>query len=192
MSIFSNFWRAEADVRYTHELSSKRAFAARLAAGVAVPFSNASSAPYSRLFFVGGPNSIRAWLIRGLGPGSFYDKRLENTVPFQAGDMKIEFNSEFRFPVFWRFESALFLDAGNVWNLKETERGTKISKFWYDEMAIGTGLGLRLDVTYALIRLDFGYKMRQPFSINNESKWIGITNPRWRNFNPNFALGLPF
>ncbi len=189
---FSKFWRAEFDARYTHQLSSKRAWSGRLAVGIAVPFSNATSAPYSRLFFVGGPNSIRAWLIRGVGPGSFYDKEVANNVPFQAGDMKIEYNSEYRFPVFWRFESAIFLDAGNVWNLKETEKGTKISKFWYDELAIGTGIGLRLDVTYALIRLDFGYKLHTPYAINNESRWIGFTNPQWRNFNPNFALGFPF
>jgi outer membrane protein insertion porin family len=189
---FSKFWRAEFDARYTRQFSSKRAVAIRTAMGIAVPFSNATSAPYSRLFFVGGPNSIRAWLIRGVGPGSFYDKNAAVTVPFQAGDIKIEYNSEYRFPVFWRFESAIFFDAGNVWNLKETEIGTKISKFWLDDLAVGTGIGLRLDVTYALIRLDFGYKLRTPYAINNESQWIGFTNPQWRNFNPNFALGFPF
>lgn len=187
---FSKYWRTEIDVRYSRQYTPKRAYAARLAIGLAVPFADASSAPYSRLFFVGGPNSIRAWLIRGIGPGSNTDAVTTNNVPFQAGDLKFDFNSEYRFPFFWRIESAIFLDAGNIWNLKETSPGSKISKFWYDQIAIGTGIGIRIDVTYALIRLDFGYKLRTPYG--TENRWIGLSNPQWSNFNPNFALGLPF
>ena len=186
---FSKYWRTEVDVRYSRQFSSKRAYAARLAVGLAVPFADASSAPYSRLFFVGGPNSIRAWLIRGIGPGSDSSFASTKIVPFQAGDLKFDFNSEYRFPVFWRIESAIFLDAGNIWNLKETSPGSKISKYWYDQLAIGTGIGLRIDVTYALIRLDFGYKLRTPYG--TENRWVGF-KPQLSNFNPNFALGLPF
>jgi outer membrane protein insertion porin family len=186
---FSKYWRAEVDMRYAHQFTPKRAYAARLALGLAVPFADASSAPYSRLFFVGGPNSVRAWLIRGVGPGGYQDINA-NSLPYQAGDLKFDFNSEYRFPVFWRIESAIFLDAGNIWNLKKTVAGSKISKFWYDQLAIGTGIGLRLDVTYALIRLDFGYKLHTPYG--TENRWIGFSKPQWSNFNPNFALGLPF
>jgi outer membrane protein insertion porin family len=187
---FSKYWRGEFDVRYSHQFKAKRAYAARLSLGLAVPFADVSSAPYSRLFSVGGPNSIRAWLNRGIGPGRDTSFVYSKNIPFQAGDMKFDFNSEYRFPVFGRFESAIFFDAGNIWNLKETTTGSKISKFWYDQLAIGTGIGLRIDVTYALIRLDFGYKLRTPYGIEN--RWIGFTQPKWSNFNPNFALGLPF
>ncbi len=187
---FSKYWRMEADVRYSRQFTTKRAYGARLSLGIAVPFADASSAPYSRLFYVGGPNSIRAWLIRGIGPGGDTTAISNKNVPFQAGDLKFDFNSEYRFPVFWRIESAIFLDAGNIWNLKETTKDSKISKFWYDQIAIGTGIGIRMDVTYALIRLDFGYKLRTPYG--TENRWIGFSKPQWSNFNPNFALGLPF
>jgi outer membrane protein insertion porin family len=196
---FSKYWRLECDLRYSHQITAKKAYAARLSLGLAVPFADASSAPYSRLFFVGGPNSIRAWLIRGLGPGKdpgFTSTPGAKSIPFQAGDLKFDFNSEYRFPVFWRIESAIFLDAGNVWNLKETfdpktnqPLRSKFTRYWYDDIAIGTGLGLRIDVTYALIRLDFGYKLRTPF--DTEDRWVGF-KPQLSNFNPNFALGLPF
>ena len=189
---FSKYWRVEFDVRYTKQYTTKRAYAARVAFGLAVPFADASSAPYSRLFSVGGPNSIRAWVVRQLGPGSYQYPQGTKIVPFQAGDIKFEFNTEYRFPAFWRIESAIFLDGGNIWNLKETLPGSKFTKFWYAQLAIGTGIALRLDVTYALIRLDFGYKLRSPYTIEGQSQWIGLSKWDWSNFNPNFGLGLPF
>ena len=189
---FSRFLRGEVDLRYTKQFSSKRFYAARLAVGVAVPFNDGINTPYSRLFYVGGPNSIRAWPIRGVGPGTFIDTSFKG-VPFQAGDMKIEFNSEFRFPLIWRLESAIFLDAGNIWDIKESFAGAKFSNTWFKELAIGSGVGLRLDVSYAVIRLDFGYKLHTPYTLeNNQSQWIGLTSFKWGNFNTNFALGLPF
>ena len=189
---FSRFLRGEVDLRFTKQFSSKRFYAARLAVGVAVPFTDDIPMPYSRLFFVGGPNSIRAWPIRGVGPGSYIDTEFKG-VPFQAGDMKLEFNSEFRFPLIWRLESAIFLDAGNIWDIKESFTGAKFSNTWFKELAIGTGVGMRLDVSYAVIRLDFGYKLHTPYPLeNNQSQWIGLTSFKWGNFNTNFALGLPF
>ena len=189
---FSRFFRGEVDLRFTKQFSSKRFYAARLAVGVAVPFTDDIPTPYSRLFFVGGPNSIRAWPIRGVGPGSYIDTTFKG-VPFQAGDMKLEFNSEFRFPLIWRLESAIFLDAGNIWDIKESFAGAKFSNTWFKELAIGTGIGMRLDVSYAVIRLDFGYKLHTPYALeNNQSQWIGLKSFNWGNFNTNFALGLPF
>lgn len=188
---FSKYWRGEIDLHYTRDISSKTAYAARLSVGLAVPFLKESNTPYSRLFYVGGPNSIRAWTIRGLGPGGFNNSNFTG-VPFQAGDMKVDFNSEYRFPVFWRINSAIFLDAGNVWDIRESSENSQISAQFFKELAIGTGIGLRIDVTYAVIRIDFGYKLKNPYSIENKSKWIGITDPKWSNFNPYFALGLPF
>lgn len=189
---FSRYLRGEIDLRLTRQLSSKKAYAARLAVGVAVPFNSDINTPYSRLFFVGGPNSIRAWPIRGIGPGSYVDTTFSG-VPFQAGDLKIEFNSEFRFPLIASLESAIFLDAGNIWDIRESFKGAKFTNSWYKELAIGTGIGMRLNVTYAIIRLDFGYKLHNPYPLeNNRSQWVGFTSLKWSNFNTNFALGLPF
>ncbi len=189
---FSRYLRGEVDFRFSRQVSTKRSYAARLAVGVAVPFNTDINTPYSRLFFVGGPNSIRAWPIRGIGPGSYVDTTFSG-VPFQAGDLKIEFNSEYRFPLIWRLESAIFLDAGNIWDIRESFKGAKFTNSWYKELAIGTGVGMRLNVTYAIIRLDFGYKLHNPYPLeNNKSQWIGFNSFKWANFNTNFALGLPF
>jgi hemolysin activation/secretion protein len=109
--------------------------------------------------------------------------------------MKIEFNSEYRFPVFWVIESAIFLDAGNIWNINSNTPTDNINKFFYDQIAISSGIGFRFDFTYALVRLDFGFRLRNPypFADNIPSKWIPVDQWSWsNNINPNFALGLPF
>jgi outer membrane protein insertion porin family len=191
---FSKFWRSEFDVRYTRQLVEKRAFAARFSVGLASAF-NGTFVPFSRQFFVGGPNSIRGWLAQDLGQGGYYDKDSKSSIPFQAGDVKIELNSEYRFPLVWRFESAVFFDAGNVWNLKADPKvpNGNIDKFWFDQIAISSGVGLRLDVTYALIRLDFGFRLRNPYKDELNNNWISLDNYFSNgNINPNFALGFPF
>jgi hypothetical protein len=191
---FSKYWLGEFDVRFTKQYSTKRAFSAKAAIGLAVPIGN-DPVPYSRQFFVGGPNSIRGWLLRQLGPGGYKEAQTPATatLPYQAGDFKFEFNSEYRFPLVWRFESALFFDFGNIWNLKvnEAQPDGHLNKFFYDQLAVSTGLGIRLDVTYALIRLDLGFKLRNPYSDEKGRNWIPLS--KWRDsINPNFAMGLPF
>jgi outer membrane protein assembly factor BamA len=186
---FSKYGRVEIDFRYTRQFSSQRAFAGRLAIGAAFAFGN-TPVPYARQFFVGGPNSIRGWLARGIGPGNFQDTTTPSTIPFQAGDIKMEFNSEYRFPLFWRFESAILFDAGNIWNF--TEGVGVLDKFWYNQVAISSGIGLRLDVTYAKIRVDFGFRLRNPYPVEGQY-WIPVSKYSWaNNVNPNFALGFPF
>ena len=194
---FSKFLRTDVDLRYNRQLATKRLFAARLSMGIAKSLDNAP-VPYSRQFYVGGPNSIRGWVIRDIGPGGYHDFSRDNdtvkTFPFQAGDIKLEFNSEFRFPLFWIFNSALLFDAGNIWNLKRDDKlpNGNIDKFWFDQIAISTGIGLRIDVTYATIRFDFGFKLREPFE-RDGNNWIPVSEYSWkRNVTPNFALGFPF
>ena len=191
---FSKFWRGEFDIRFSKQLTEKQGLAMRIGVGIGSPFANAKAVPFSRQFFVGGPNSIRGWVARDLGPGGYINPQRDFTLPFQTGDMKIELNSEYRFPLFWRLKSAIFLDAGNVWTLKADEKlpDGNIDKFWFDQIAVSTGLGMRLDVTYALIRLDFGFRLRNPYSTNGRN-WIPVDEYGWRNnVNLNFALGLPF
>jgi outer membrane protein insertion porin family len=191
---FSKFWRGEFDLRYTRQLLAKRAFAARFSVGLASAFDGAY-VPYSRQFSVGGPNSIRGWLAQDIGQGGYIDKKSTTIIPFQAGDVKIELNSEYRFPLVWRIESAVFFDAGNIWNLKADPNvpNGNIDKFWFDQIAISSGIGLRLDVTYALIRLDFGLRLRNPYKDEFNNNWIPVNNYFSNgNINPNFALGFPF
>lgn len=191
---FAKFWRGEFDLRYTRELRDKRAYAARVSVGLATPFGG-TFVPYSRQFFVGGPNSIRGWLAQGLGQGGFRDANNQSAIPFQAGDVKMELNSEYRFPLIWRIESAIFLDAGNIWNLKADDKvpNGNIDKFWFDQIAVSSGLGFRLDVTYALLRVDFGFRLRNPYKNEDNENWIPIKNYSYRNnVNPNLAIGFPF
>ncbi len=191
---FSKFWRGEFDVRYTRQLLAKRAFAARFSVGIASAFDGAY-VPYSRQFSVGGPNSIRGWLAQDIGQGGYFNPNSNTKIPFQAGDMKIELNSEYRFPLVWRIESAVFFDAGNIWNLKADPNvpNGNFDKFWFDQIAISSGVGLRLDATYALIRLDFGFRLRNPYKDEFNHNWIPWNNYfSNNNINPNFALGFPF
>ncbi len=191
---FSKFWRGEFDLRYTRQLRDKRAYAARFSVGLATPFGG-TFVPYSRQFFVGGPNSIRGWLAQGLGQGGFQDVNNQSAIPFQAGDVKMELNSEYRFPLIWRIESAIFFDAGNIWNLKADEKvpNGNIDKFWFDQIAISSGFGFRLDVTYALLRVDFGFRLRNPYKSEDNANWIPLKDYSYRNnVNPNLAIGFPF
>jgi outer membrane protein insertion porin family len=193
--IFSKFWKAEFDIRLNDqkETNSSKGFGARLAVGIASNFGDADYVPYSRQFFVGGPNSIRGWQARGLGPGNSKEGTKTSSLPFQTGDIKMELNAEYRFPIWWIFKSAIFLDGGNIWALKSTDPDAVFGKFWYDQIAISSGIGLRVDVKYALIRLDLGFKLRNPYKDELKRNFIPPSDYSWKNnVNLNFALGLPF
>jgi outer membrane protein insertion porin family len=195
--IFSKFWKAELDFRFNNqkETNFTKGFGARIGVGIASNFGDAVYVPFSRQFFVGGPNSIRGWQARGLGPGSFKDTNTTtaNRLPFQTGDLKFEFNAEYRFPIWWVFKSAIFLDGGNIWALNSPDPDANFGKFWYDQIAISSGLGLRVDVKYALIRLDFGFKLRNAYKDELKRNMIQLSDYSWKNnVNLNFALGLPF
>lgn len=194
---FSKYVKLEADYRFTKRLSNRNEFAWRIAAGVVVPFST-GEVPYLKRFFVGGPNSIRAWNIRELGPGSTVSN-VASSTRFQTGDIKLDMSAEWRFPIYWIMESALFVDAGNVWNLRsETGReGANITGNFYEQLAVGIGTGLRLNVTYVTIRIDAAYRLRNPYPDPKTGFYIRPFKPlrEWQ-FNEdyllNFAIGMPF
>lgn len=189
---FSKFIKAEVDGRIYKDISAKSSFAARANLGIVLPFGRDTLVPYVKQFYVGGPNSIRAWQIRELGPGGydFSSARQENNQPFfQTGDIKMEFNLEYRFDMFWYVEGAFFLDAGNVWNLRNSTE-TPNSKFgtdFLDQFALGLGYGLRFDFTYFIIRFDFGYKLRNSFpDPETGERWVLFNNK----YNPSSNLYL--
>lgn len=219
---FSQYARIEWDTRYFKEYTPNLGFAARFNIGIARPFGFSSDVPYVKQFFVGGPNSIRGWAARGLGPGGYLDTLstgLTNRLLFyQTGDLKLEFNAEMRFHLFSRLKGAVFLDAGNVWTLRP-DRDRCGSQFlfsrrvsencptnipfndpFYKQIAVSTGLGFRLDFNYFIFRLDLGIPLRYPRPVRN----MMDTSPReadyWHSFqgwklndvNFNFGLGYPF
>ncbi|MEL6864350.1 MAG: BamA/TamA family outer membrane protein [Bacteroidota bacterium] len=194
---FEHYVRLDLDLRTYLKFVSKYPLTLRLNVGIAQPYAFSGEVPYVKQFALGGPYSIRAWQIRELGPGSYIERNVSENIPFfQAGDFKLEFNAEWRFDIFSPIQGAIFLDGGNIWTLQEDERGPEavLGTKFYNQIALGTGMGLRFDLGYFLFRLDFGVKMRQPFTDPEngiEDHWV-LDQFRWKDINFNFALGLPF
>ncbi len=196
---FSEFVRLDSDIRFYQQLRERSSFAARFHAGIAIPYGDDPVVPFVKSFFVGGPNSLRGWQLRELGPGSYSDRILDPILGqpfFQTGDFKLEMNFEYRFDLFWFWEGAFFLDMGNVWTIKnDTERiGSKLTSRFLDEMAMSMGWGLRADFDYFILRLDFGYKLRNPFPDPESNSHFVLTNGKYNGIlgNVNFAINYPF
>ena len=203
----SQFVRVEADYRHYWNYP-KSAVATRAYAGVGIPYGKSDVLPYIRQFTSGGPNSIRAWRLRTLGPGSFVDTtETAQLFPDQTGDMKLEGNVEYRFDLLRLFggsvflKGATFLDFGNIWMLKkDTSRPGADFQFGnlYKQLAIGTGLGARLDFSYFVIRFDWGIPLKKPYPTQHPSGWFinewTLGDSRWRRENVvwNIAIGYPF
>jgi outer membrane protein assembly factor BamA len=174
---FSQFVKAQGQVVWTRRLGVKSALATRLLLGVAHAYGNSSEVPYREQFYVGGSNSVRGFAVRTLGPGSFHpaevDPNAKNSEEIarysyydQTGTFKFEANAEYRFPILGYFNGAVFLDAGNIWLLEDdTERpGGKLKmKNFFKELALGTGVGLRFDMTMLVVRADLGIAIHAPY-----------------------------
>lgn len=205
---FSQYAKIENDVRFYHKFTEKTSFASRFIAGVAVPYGNSEHIPFSRQFFVGGSNSIRAFRARTLGPGSFDPRTQEQNGGFafdQAGDIKLELNAEYRANLYKFLNVAAFVDAGNIWLINDdidengvnTRPGGKFSKDFLSEVAVGAGVGLRLDFSILVLRLDLAMPLRVPYYEKGE-RWafdrINFGDSSWRKDNLilNIAIGYPF
>jgi len=204
---FSQYAKIENDVRFYHKFSEKTSFASRFIAGAAIPYGNSEHIPFSRQFFVGGSNSIRAFRARTLGPGS-YDPRGEDNsraVFDQSGDIKLELNAEYRANLYKFLNVAAFIDAGNIWLINDdiddegvnTRPGGKFSKEFLSEIAVGAGVGLRLDFSILVLRLDLAMPLRVPYYEKGD-RWafdrINFGDSSWRRDNLilNIAIGYPF
>jgi len=192
---YSQYIRAEADFHYFHVLNEYIGTAYRLFAGIGVPYGNAKVLPFEKQFFAGGANSIRGWQVRTLGPGGYLDTI--SNYPNSTGDLKLEGNIEYRFKLFWVFEGALFADAGNIWLLPSKNSAkpeNAIFKFnqFYKQIAVGSGLGLRLNFNYFLIRVDLGLKVRNPAHPEGK-RWIfNYKSVTHEDLALSFSIGYPF
>ena len=172
----------------------------RVFAGVAKPFGNSLIMPYSKQFFSGGPNSLRAFQINSVGPGTYDQKHDTLGILQLGGDIKLETNIEYRFNIYSYFKGALFVDAGNVW-LQKSNPANIGSPFAFNsfmnELAVGAGVGLRVDVSFFVLRFDLAMPLRKPWLVDN-TPWvinqIDFSNPTWRSNNLvlNIAIGYPF
>jgi outer membrane protein assembly factor BamA len=194
---YFQYLRGDIDLRYYNIIDRQNRFVYRLYLGVGYPYGNSRALPYEKKFFSGGPNSIRAWSTRELGPGSYKDTSSGRPFLFlnNIGDIKLEANIEYRFKVVWKMEGAIFIDMGNIWAIRPEEDKPGALFEWnrfYKEIAFGTGFGARFDFSFFLLRLDFGIKLRDP-SLPENSRWI----PVFRDFGLNdlhvkFGIGYPF
>lgn len=193
---FSQFVKAQAQVVWTRYLGIEGALATRVYIGAAHAYGNSEEGlPYREQFYSGGSNSIRAFDVRSIGPGSFHkEKRNSYTYYDQTGTFKFEANAEYRFPILGYFKGAVFLDAGNIWLLQEDENrpGAKLKmKNFFKELAVGTGFGLRFDMSMLVVRADVGIAIHAPY----ETEKRGYYNiPRFFKDGTRFhlAIGYPF
>ncbi len=186
---FSQYLRTKLDLRYAFNLSQNSSLATRFYAGIGLPFGNSEIIPYIRQFFVGGTNSLRSFIARSVGPGS--------EVPPEGfrdltGDLRLEWNLEYRFTIAGRLKSAFFLDVGNIWLFnKDESRPDGNFRFdnFLDELAVSSGWGLRWDFDFVVARLDFAYTIRTPYFPEGE-RWT----KKFEFWKPtiNFAVGYPF
>ena len=188
---------AKADFDYTHlvRFDDRNVLALHAGIGVAYPYGNSKVLPFEKRYFSGGANSVRGWGVRELGPGGY--KGNDGRIDFinQTGDMKLDLNAEYRTPLFWKFEGALFVDAGNIWTLRKYDEQPngqfKLDKF-YKQIAAAYGMGLRLNFDYFILRFDMGMKAINPAYESGDEHWAIIHPKLSRDFAFHFAVGLPF
>ncbi len=192
---FSQFFKETAEFRLYKQVARAGTFALRVFAGAGHAYGNSSVMPYTEQFYTGGANSIRAFTVRSIGPGSYRSVTNDKKYRYfdQTGDMKLEVNAEFRFPIAGGLNGAVFLDAGNIWLLKDDpeRRGGKLgSSGFFNSVATGTGAGLRYDLSFLVVRLDLGIGIHLPYATSR----AGYYNiPRFRDgLGFHLAIGYPF
>lgn len=189
---YSQYVRGDISLSRKISLGERTAIAGRIFAGVGVPYGNSTALPFDRMFYVGGSNSMRGWTPRTLGPGNTPEQ--DTPYPVQMGDMRLEANLELRFPIWGMFHGATFLDLGNVWYLERDEHevpadGVFHWDSFYKQLGLNTGVGLRIDIKFVILRLDWGVQLHSPNKPVGE-RWIH--NLRWKNTALNFGVGYPF
>ena len=166
---FSQYIKTEFEFIKHWDLRRKKVLAAKAFCGIAIPYGNSNSVPFSRSYFAGGTNDIRAWQSYGLGPG-----KTGSINDFNEANMKLLFSTEFRFNIFQQFNGALFVDAGNIWNVSDivTNPDAVFSGLKsLENIAVGSGFGFRYDFNFFVVRLDFGYKTYNPANVVTQ-KWF--------------------
>lgn len=197
---FSQYVKVENDFRHYWRLNRGMDLASRIIVGTGIPYGNSRELPFIKQFFVGGTNSVRAFRARSVGPGRHDpDVEASSFLPDQSGDLKLELNTELRADLFSIVEGAVFVDAGNIWLMNENpdKPGAEITKDFLKELAVGTGIGLRFDLSFLILRTDLAFPLRIPYLPEGE-RWVfdqidfGDSSWRQQNLIFNLAIGYPF
>ncbi len=199
---FSQYIKTELEFRHYLKLSKRNTLVSRILGGIGYAYGNSTNLPFVKAFFAGGTNDIRAFRARSLGPGSYYAGNAATStvsLPDQPGDLKLELNTELRFKLLSVLYGAFFVDAGNIWTIqKDSSRpGSQFTSSFLKQFAVGIGTGLRVDVSYFVVRLDFSIPVRKPF-LPEGSRWvfdkIAFGDDEWvkQNLIFNIAIGYPF
>lgn len=187
---YAQYVKGEFDYAKNIRIDHRNSLAFHVGVGIAVPYGNAKSIPFEKQYFSGGANSVRGWSVRSLGPGSFPGNR---NLLDQSGDIKLDASVEYRSKLFWKFQGAAFIDAGNIWTIRDYANQPggvfKINQF-YKQIAVAYGLGIRLDLNFFILRFDGGMKAINPAYGQYR---FPITRPDFsRDFAFHFAVGYPF
>ncbi len=195
---YAQYAKADADFTYYQIFNKSHRLVYHAALGVAVPYGNASSIPFEKRYFSGGANSVRGWSVRTLGPGGYSGTGSRIDYNNQTGDIKLDLNLEYRFKFFKFLELALFTDAGNIWTIRDYEsqpHGQFKTDEFYKQIAWSYGIGLRLDFSFFVFRVDFGVKLYDPSRLyTDQTQWRTVRNGLgWKDdMTFHFAIGYPF
>ncbi len=189
---YAQYLKGDFDFAKNIIIDHRNSLAFHAGIGIAVPYGNAKVVPFEKRYFSGGANSVRGWSVRNLGPGSFAG---DGNFMNQSGDIKLDASIEYRTRLFWKFRGAAFIDAGNIWTIREYENQPggvfEFDKF-YKQIAVAYGLGLRLDLDFFVLRFDGGMKAINP-KYKKAKERYPIIHPRFsRDFAFHFAVGYPF
>ncbi|HOT15782.1 MAG TPA: BamA/TamA family outer membrane protein, partial [Bacteroidales bacterium] len=191
---FAQYLKFDIDIRRYFPTFRNDKVVLRLYSGIAYPYGNSKSIPFERLYFAGGSNSMRAWSVRSLGPGSYKDVK-QASFPDKASELKIESNLEYRFKMFWKLEGTLFVDAGNIWSISKNEEREDAKfdlKTFIPQLAVGGGWGARIDFSFFILRIDIAAKLRDP-SMPEGKRWIPKYEKTFSQImNIVFGIGYPF
>lgn len=190
---YAQYLKGEFDYSYTRNFNDRNSLSWHTGFGIAFPYGNSSMVPFEKRFYAGGANGVRGWGVRTLGPGAYDAHNSVTDFINQCGDIRLDLSLEYRARLFWVIEGALFVDAGNIWTIRNYSNQPggvfKFNKF-YKQLAAAYGLGIRLDFTYFLLRLDLGFKAHNPAM--NQEPWP-LFHPNWkRDANFHFSVGYPF
>ena len=192
---FAQFIKGTVEARYNYMLGENQRLVGRIMAGAIYSYGNARTAPYNEQFYVGGANSVRAFTIRSIGPGRYYQSSEENKYAYidRTGDLKFEANLEYRFQIMGDLHGATFLDCGNIWLLREDPDrpgGRLKAGHFFKDLALGTGFGIRYDMDFLVIRFDVGIGLHLPYE-TGKSGYYNL--PRFKDgMGYHFAIGYPF